>query len=166
MNDTLKWTLIGVGAWLLYQQYAATPAAIAATSGTPVTPPPTPAATPAATSTPTAAQAAAQQNLVTLATKGPNAILAAANVPATQLYTASQWNYYLPAIGVTYQPDLSNYGMNLTTAVTVTAWWAAVSAYFQAAANSSTGMGRLGVTATKKKLPLIPVTFDLQQTGW
>ncbi len=162
MNDTLKWTLIGVGAYLLYQQYAANPAVIAAAPASSAPPAPTPTTTEPAATTP-AAQAMAQTYLRTLQAVGPAAILKAANVPATQLYTASQWNYYLSAIGIP-QPNLQAYGMDLTTAVPVGAWWSAVIQYYTAAANSPTGLGRIG--AAKPAPPLIASTFDMNATGW
>ena len=168
MNDTLKWVLIGLGAYLLYEQYAASPAAIT-TTGTPVTPPPTPpSTTPTATASPSTppAQAVAMAYRNLLQSAGQSGILQAAAVPASQLYNSYQWNYYLPAIGIQYQPtdaDMAKYGVsNMNTAIPVSTWYSAALAYFTAASNSPTGMGAV----TAKKTPLIPVTFDLQQTGW
>ena len=177
MNDTLKWILIGVGAYLLYEQYAAAPAAI---TSTPQPAGPPPANQPPAG--PTAAQKTAQGNLADLMQAGvPAAIqaLAAKGSPGTQVnlpgaagggsitmppqLTQYQWDWYMRQILPGMPDDLSAYNLG-NNPIPFSTYWTALTGWANAAANSPTGLA--GVKAKKPALPLIANTYDLNATGW
>jgi len=183
MNDTLKWLLIGLGAYLLYEQYVAAPALATTTTGTTPAPAPTPsqAALPAASAPAMpAAQQQAVTNLNTL-TSAPaiqSVIQSLASKDANMVngnLSQWQWNVYTTqATGVSGIADLGTG----STAIPFSQYWTALINWATAAANSPTGMAGLrglsglrGASAglnsqQKKKLPLIAQTYDMQETSW
>ena len=159
MNDTLKWVLIGVGAYLIYNEYVAAPAAVAA----PVTN--TGAAPPAPGTATPPAQVIAQTTLNTLsqpsiASAVQNAA-ATANPGVTSL-TPSQWNWYLNQVTGIPGPGLSNYGLPTETPVIFSTYWTAVMLWAQAAAQSPTGNAGMLAGLSQQSTR----TFDMQEAAW
>ena len=172
MNDTLKWILIGIGAYLLYETYVANPAlGVSNASNTSTVPPPAPgtgtsaaSANQTTSSAPTAAQQSAINALTAIQQASvQSAIQSAAGNPPTQ--TASQWNWYFNMVTQFPAPaDLGNYiggtaATDPTVQVTFAQWLAAALAYYQVASNSPTGLG-----ATKRKD--VPLTYDMEAVSW
>ena len=88
MKDAIKWIAIGLGAYWVYEQFFATPAAATTTPATTTPTPPTPAAT-----TPDFNSLSAIYSRMVAA------------APANATLTADQWNVYLGSQSSVTPPD-------------------------------------------------------------
>lgn len=137
-DDLIKWGLIGLGAYLVYENvFGTTPAATVA------------APTTAPASGSTVAATPAQQTLVTLQAIGPQPVLAAAQTAkdpglVNGAMTAWEWDWYLNQIvdinpnnaTAATAPVLQGY-LSSNQQVPLAAWWAAVMSWAQAEATAS-----------------------------
>lgn len=180
MNDLIKWGLIGAGAYLVWSQYSAPAVAATTTTGT------APAAAPL---TP------AMSDIVTLSNVTASQLLAAAQaggaLPASQLFTPSQWNFYLTQLTGIPGPPLATYlGTDATQTVPLGTYWAAVGQWAvdnlhaeqaaAAAAGAGTGVSGLaglrglgcsaetlaGLARRQQTPPMTAGRYDFDETGW
>lgn len=138
MGDSLKYILLGLGAYLLYSTYVQPVAASTTTTSGGASPNPSPTGV---TMTPAVA------TLLTLTNLPPATILTVAQKdPAYSAAGLSQWqwNYYLNAVaGI--QPDLSAQLGSNASPMPFATWWAAVTQWATIAASASqTGLSGLG----------------------
>lgn len=172
MDDKLKWLLIAVGAYLLYQQYIENPPVVAATAPAGGSAPPPPA--PALPSAATAAQSIAQQNLAVLSNPATQAaVLNAAQTgvggnirlsgPSADV---SQWNFYMSMVTKIPSPNLSAYTPASidSTNISFNNYWTILLTWAKAAASGLTGLDMLMGAKPKQLGPA--VTFDMNETGW
>jgi hypothetical protein len=128
MKDAIKWVAIGLGAWWVYEQFFATPAAATTT----------PATTTPATTTPTA-PSDAFNSLVAIY----NRLVAAA--PANAALTADGWNVYLKSVSSVTPPDPAAIwtftdANPRTATMTAAQYWSKMEPYLV-----TTGMSGLGL---------------------
>lgn len=175
MNDFLKWGLVGIGAYLLYQQYVETPPLVsggpqpaggsggsgAGGTGSGSTPPPQ-------TQPPlSTGQTAALVDLARLQQFAPATLASTAAagmyggmvIPSGGLTTPSVWNWYMTRLTGVKEPNLANFGVG-DSPVTAAQYWNALMAWATAAAHSANGLA--GVENTSQ----LPVTFDMNALAW
>lgn len=148
MDDKIKYLLIGLGAYLLYQSYSATPAAIVS-GGTPAVPVPPSGATPVPITTPTAAQTLGQQLAGVTAPYMIQAVNSAGgSADNSTMLNASQWNWYLTQVSGIPGQALGDDGspMNVTSYI----------ALLQRKAAGLSGLRGLAKVET----------FDMERVAW
>lgn len=183
MEDIVKYGLLGLGAYLVYEYMfpstSAVTAAPAQTTSAPVTGS-TVAASAPATATPQ------MITLYTLQQTGPTPIqLAAKNglggnipLPASGLFNSSQWNYYMTTVTGIPSPDLSAYLPDGAQLMPIGTYWAALMQWAQAQASPAlsglSGLGQpgRGQSSTNPNAAFFPPSdsqngrFDFAEMGW